>query len=157
LLKRIPSYSNTGERSDDENAIPLEFDEGFDDDDHQPVIDNIPEVQSDVTNEATSMTDTQGVMGEPFSRDPYLVFNNSGTHDANKGSNMGNNQESKEEPAPVMYITNPFAPPKPEYERSKEGKIKDEKYSRIEKLYCLMMNRMTSLGCGKRDLTTMES
>jgi hypothetical protein len=126
----VPLYSKDGERSGDENAILLDFYEGSHDYDHQPVVDNMPEVQSDVTKEATSMTDTQGVIREPFSRDPILVFNNSGTQDANKGSNTGKIQESKEELAPVMHITDPVA--KPEYERSEKDKMKDEEYSRIK-------------------------
>jgi hypothetical protein len=129
------SYSNDGERSDDANAIAVDYDEDRGDDDHPPMVDSDPEVQSGVTNEATSMTDTSCVVEGTNFRNSTLVFNDSGTQDANNGSNSENNQESKEDPVlEVMYMTDPFAPPKPEYEKNDMEVRRDEEMRRVAKM-----------------------
>jgi hypothetical protein len=72
------SYSNDRERSDDANTIAVDYDEDHGDDDHPPMVNTNPEVRSGGTNEATSMTDTSGVIGEPTFRDYILQFEDRG-------------------------------------------------------------------------------
>jgi hypothetical protein len=85
------------------------------------------------------MTDTSGVIGEPNFKDSIIVFNNSGTQDANNGNNTGNNQESKEEPV-VWGITDGYevtiwgAPQSPEEMKCDEVVWRDEEMRRAAKM-----------------------
>jgi hypothetical protein len=57
--------SRDGEASDDANAIQVDNDEECSDDDHQQMVEINPEVQSEVTNDAASMTELSDVNEEP--------------------------------------------------------------------------------------------
>jgi 3-deoxy-D-arabino-heptulosonate 7-phosphate (DAHP) synthase len=52
----VSMNSRDGEASDDVNGIQVDYDEDCSDDDHQKMVGINSEVQSEVTNDATSMT-----------------------------------------------------------------------------------------------------